>query len=126
MDNPIRVLVVDDDDDVRETLELVLETAGFQVSSACDGARALEQLRAATDAPVVLLDLRMPVMSGWDVIDTLRAEGKLDDIAIIICTSSPRDAPVGFEIVTKPVDLAVLTNVLRRAAERRGDARVEP
>lgn len=114
MREAIHVLVVDDDDDVRETLEIVLETAGFTVSTAPDGMQALERLRTSNAPHVVLLDLRMPVMSGWEVIEVLRAEGRLEQQGIIICTSSPQDAPEGFEVVAKPLTVRTVTAVIER------------
>lgn len=132
MADPVHVLVVDDDDDVRETLGLVLEAEGFRVSSAANGEQALEAIRRVPAAahggapgapsgdgqgyPVVLLDLRMPVMTGWDVIDELRREGRLEAIPILICTSSPEDSPAGFPIVPKPVQLPKLVAAIRAAA----------
>jgi CheY-like chemotaxis protein len=115
MAEPIHVLVVDDDDDVRETLKLVLEAEGFRVSAAANGQQALERLHHP-EQPVVLLDLRMPVMDGWEVVDVLRREGRLDSIPIVICTSSPRDAPAGFPIIPKPVRLDRLLAAIERAA----------
>jgi CheY-like chemotaxis protein len=119
MADPIQVLVVDDDDDVRETLEIVLELSGFGVSSASNGQEALERLHASARPPIVLLDLRMPMMSGWEVIDVLREEGRLADVPIIICTSSPSESPPGFDVVPKPVDLQLLDSTIRRAAHER-------
>jgi CheY-like chemotaxis protein len=111
----MHVLVVDDDDDVRETLELVLASEGFRVSVAGDGQQALDRLNDADPPDVVLLDLRMPVMTGWDVVDTLRAEGRLSRIPVVICTSSPEESPRDLPVVAKPVKLDVLLTALRRA-----------
>ena len=105
------VLVVDDDDDVREMLALVLEAEGFRVSCAWNGQLALQQL--SDFSGVVILDLRMPIMSGWDVIEALREDGRLPSIPIAICTSSPEDAPVGFPIIAKPVDLEEMLGIIR-------------
>ena len=105
------ILVVDDDDDVREMLSLVLEAEGFRVSSAWNGQLALQQL--ADFAGVVILDLRMPIMSGWEVIEALREDGRLRTIPIAICTSSPEDAPAGFPIIAKPVDLEQMLSIIR-------------
>jgi CheY-like chemotaxis protein len=111
----MHVLVVDDDDDVRETLELILESEGFRVSVASDGRQALERL-SGSDAPdVMLLDLRMPVMTGWDVVDALRQNGGAPRLPIVICTSSPDESPQGLPVVPKPVKLDALLATLRRA-----------
>ncbi len=115
MSEPIQVLVVDDDDDVREILSLVLEAEGFRVRTAWNGREALNEL-ARLDAGVMLLDLRMPIMSGWEVIEVLREEGRLRRIPIAICTSSPRDAPPGFPILPKPVDFDQMMGMIRDLA----------
>ena len=115
MTNRTAVLVVDDDDDVREMLSLVLEAEGFEVSTAWNGQLALEQL-GQFQSGVVLLDLRMPILSGWEVIEALRDDGRLRSIPIAICTSSPEDAPVGFPIVPKPVDLDQMLGIIRGLA----------
>lgn len=122
MAEPTQILVVDDDDDVRGMLELVLAHAGFGVAAVADGEQAIERLRASEPAPIVLLDLRMPVMNGWDVIDMLRAEGRLPHIPIIICTSSPSDAPEGFDIIRKPVRLETLVAAIRKVERSRAAA----
>ena len=108
------VLIVDDDDDVRGMLEIVLEAAGFAVSSASNGQEALERLGSSQPVPVVLLDLRMPIMNGWEMIEALRANGRLSDVPIIVCTSSPAESPPGFEVVAKPVNLETLTRAIKR------------
>jgi CheY-like chemotaxis protein len=113
---PIHVLVVDDDDDVRLTLELVLEADGFRVSVARNGVEALAEVDRIDQPAVMLLDLRMPVMSGWDVLDALRREGRLEKVPIIICTSAPEDAPEGFPVIPKPVDLDAMVRAIHRAA----------
>jgi two-component system OmpR family response regulator len=120
MSEPIQVLVVDDDDDVREMLSLVLEAEGFRVRTAWNGREALTEL-ARLPAGVMLLDLRMPIMTGWEVIDVLREEGRLRRIPIAICTSSPRDAPQGFPILPKPVDFDQMVGMIRDLASD-GDA----
>jgi CheY-like chemotaxis protein len=121
MPEPIHVIVVDDDQDVRETTELVLELRGFEVTSAENGAAALGHLAAleAQGAPrpwVMLLDLRMPVMDGWELIDTLRTDGSIARIPIVVCTSSPQDAPEGFPIIAKPIDIGELEATIRQSA----------
>jgi two-component system, response regulator, stage 0 sporulation protein F len=114
MSDPIRVMIVDDDDDLREMLVLVLESEGFHTCGAMNGVEALDALQGFTG--VVLLDLRMPVMSGWDVIEALRRQGRLGSVPIAICTSSPADAPDGFPILPKPIDLDQMTAIIRSLA----------
>lgn len=81
------VLNVDDDDDLRATLALLLEFEGFAVRCARDGAEAL---RAITEARplIVLLDLMMPVMNGWQFRAAMLADPSLADIPVIVITAA--------------------------------------
>ena len=110
----VHVLVVDDDDDVRETLALILESEGHRVSLAADGRAALARLDAGDMPDVMLLDLRMPVMTGWDVVEALRNDGRLQRLSVVICTSSPRESPPGLPVIAKPVHLPQLLTMLDR------------
>lgn len=102
--SPTRILLVDDDDDLRESLKLLLEMDGFEVTVACNGQEALALLRSGARPSVVLLDLRMPVMDGWQTLEVLGAEGWVPGLPVIVCTSAPRDAPAGFPVLPKPID----------------------
>jgi CheY-like chemotaxis protein len=68
-----KVLIVDDDADMRLTLKLALELAGYQVAEAANGRQALEQQRAAP-ADVVITDIFMPESDGFEAIDGLRRQ----------------------------------------------------
>jgi DNA-binding response OmpR family regulator len=77
------VLVVDDEPDIALICRLALSLAGFDVAEAGTGAGALTYL--ATETPdVVLLDLRLPDLSGWQVLDALREQGRLDALRVIL------------------------------------------
>ena len=81
-----RVLVIDDEPDLRLLARLVLEQAGFDVEEADDGDSGLDALEARpTD--IVLLDLRMPRMDGWTVLDKLRSTGRLNTLAVIVVSA---------------------------------------
>jgi CheY-like chemotaxis protein len=79
------VLVTDDDEDVRTLCQLQLELAGFRVSQAANGQEALD--RARSDRPdLILLDVMMPVMDGWECLAELKRDGKLRDIPVFVVT----------------------------------------
>jgi CheY-like chemotaxis protein len=77
------ILVVDDDDDFREALSEVLISAGYPVQRSKNGAEALE--RVGEELPgIILLDLKMPVLDGWGVIERLRADDKTRSVPVLI------------------------------------------
>jgi two-component system, chemotaxis family, chemotaxis protein CheY len=82
------VLVVDDDDDIREVLRDVLEVAGYGVREARSGLEALAELRRAPGVCVMLLDLMMPEVSGWDVRRRQLAEPELAGVPVIVLSGT--------------------------------------
>ncbi|WP_242340581.1 MULTISPECIES: response regulator [Anaeromyxobacter] len=80
------ILVVDDDDDFREALSEVLSEAGYPVQKAENGEIALQ--RVADEAPgIVLLDLKMPVLDGWGVMERMRGDAKSSAVPILILSA---------------------------------------
>jgi CheY-like chemotaxis protein len=103
------VLVVDDDRAIRESLGDVLSAEGYRVLFAENGAQALEVLRASRPT-VVLLDLMMPVMSGWEVLDEMQSTDDLSRIPVVVV--SAMCAPGAAAFIEKPVDLRRLLRVV--------------
>lgn len=100
------ILVVEDEKESRDTLKELLELEGYRVETAVNGREALDRLAAIGDQIcIVLLDLFMPVMDGWQVIDQLKADGRLDRTNIVIITSAAYRAPAGLPVFEKPLDL---------------------
>lgn len=77
------VLVVDDEPDIALICRLALSLAGFDVEERDTGEGALAYLADRTP-DVVLLDLRLPDLSGWEVLDRLRDDGRLDDLKVVL------------------------------------------
>jgi CheY-like chemotaxis protein len=85
---PAHILVVEDDADIRESIVEVLEDAGYRVSSAGDGRQALEVLEAASEKPrLILLDLMMPVMNGFQFRQEQLARDELAAIPVLVITA---------------------------------------
>ena len=80
------VLVVDDEPDIRLTLRFMLEGAGHTVVEAATGADALTRLRAERP-DLVLLDIRLPDMDGWDVMASIRSSVELSAVPILIMSA---------------------------------------
>jgi DNA-binding response OmpR family regulator len=97
-----RILVVDDNRSVVKALELVLKHAGFEVITAFDGPEALEKA-FAKKPDLVILDIEMPTMDGYEVCRQLRAARALEDLRIIMLTMKGRVANLGPQLNVKKV-----------------------
>jgi CheY-like chemotaxis protein len=111
------ILLVEDDDDFREGLADILRSEGYSVRCAPNGLEALEYLKNTEVAPsVILLDLMMPVMNGWDFRERMLAEAGLADIPVILLSAArdlPRTEPLqAAGALQKPVELAQLLEML--------------
>ena len=81
-----RVLVVDDEEGIRVLCRVNLELGGFEVLEAADGVEAVEKVR--TERPdLVFLDLMMPGMDGWQVLDALKSDASTAGIPVVILTA---------------------------------------
>ncbi|GAC1311782.1 MAG: hypothetical protein NVSMB12_00620 [Acidimicrobiales bacterium] len=116
---PHRVLLVDDEPDVRFLLQIQLRLAGFEVvGTAADGAEALEKCRESSPDAVVL-DLLMPTVNGFEAIGLLQAE--FPHVGIVAYTGVAGDfvrtemERLGVEVVLKAGDPVALENALRRS-----------
>lgn len=118
------ILVIDDDENLRDTISLLLENEGFRVSAAADGAAGFEEaIRGRPD--LVIVDLRMPGMSGVDVCRQLRAAGSGTPILVLSAVGDEIDKVLLLEIgaddyVVKPFGarelLARIRALLRRTS----------
>ena len=82
---PTRILVADDEPDIRNLVRMILEGEGYQVFLASNGAEALQ--KAEIELPdLILLDVVMPAKSGWEVCKTLKSQEKTKHIPVIICS----------------------------------------
>ena len=82
-----RILVVDDEPDILKMVKFRLEKEGYEVATAVDGQKALDSIKAERP-DLVFLDLRLPVMDGYEVCTTLKADENLKQIPIIFLTAS--------------------------------------
>ncbi len=108
-----KILVVDDESSMRFLLRMVFESEGFEVVEAHHGAAALERVKEE-EPDLVVTDLMMPVMSGRELIERLRADAKTAVIPILVLSSNP-DAEVtaadGF--LRKPFEIDALLDTAR-------------
>jgi two-component system response regulator CpxR len=110
-----RVLVVEDERDVRDVLVDVLKGEGYLVSFACDGQDALRQVFLRWPE-VILLDLMIPIMSGWQFLRVLSENRMLRTIPVIVVSAFECDTDVA-AVIPKPFEVeAVLESVHRLAS----------
>lgn len=124
-DKKRRVLIVEDDASIAIGLRINLESEGYRVTTADDGERGL--MLARKDTPdLIILDVMLPKLNGFEVLDTLRREGHKMPIIVLSAKSGEMDKVTGLELgaedyITKPFSLAELLARVR-AALRRGGA----
>ena len=118
-----KALVIEDDKNIAELLRLYLEKDGFEVAIAADGGKGL-QLATDEHPDVILLDIMLPVMDGWQVCREVRA---VSDVPIIMLTAKSEDADklMGFEsgaddYLTKPFNILELKARVRALLRRAG------
>ncbi|HEX9501400.1 MAG TPA: response regulator [Thermoanaerobaculia bacterium] len=115
---PVRVLVVDDDPSIRRMIMAALRRDGYTFSEAANGKEALDIMRQEPPS-VVVLDLMMPIVSGWDVLRERAAEPDLQSIPVIIVSAnrgpelaSAMDKGI-CAFLPKPFDITVLSSLVR-------------
>jgi CheY-like chemotaxis protein len=117
------VLIVDDDFRIRALMARLLETSGFTAVEAANGKEALELLRERRPC-VILLDLQMPIMDGWEFRRQQVADPAIADVPVI-CVTGYYDASdlfrrAGVRCFTKPVQLSALLNAIREICPSEG------
>jgi CheY-like chemotaxis protein len=120
-EGPHRVLVVEDHADSRELLAEFLEALGYDVDVAGNGVEALERLRGAPLPAAMLLDLMMPVMSGWELMRHVRADPSLCSLPVMVVSGAGDAHPLPEGIrgaMPKPVDLDALRTFLATTTRR--------
>ncbi len=108
---PPTVFIVEDDADTREMLGKFLELEGYHVEVATNGRHALERLNEGLEASVIVLDLMMPVMDGWQFRREQARDAALATIPVIVVSAAGRDRLERIDAsshMTKPLDLEEL------------------
>lgn len=110
-----KILIIDDDEAVRQSMKDVLEIKGYEVYTAADGKLAAELLGDLPANPcVILLDMMMPGMNGWEFLDFQRSAPKFSGIPVIVCSAFAATAKTvnADAIVPKPVELKTLVRAV--------------
>jgi CheY-like chemotaxis protein len=113
-----KILIVEDNSDVRRLYAIGLNRHGFEVKLAANGAEALERIHSGEKPDVILLDWLMPLMDGPEVLDRLDSELDVPSIPIIVISGQPAPEPLDGRIqswMTKPVSVDELVDEIRRS-----------
>jgi CheY-like chemotaxis protein len=116
-------LLVEDDSDVRESLALLLQACGYRTEVAENGQEALEKLRDGSPPCMVVTDLRMPVMDGWELRDEMKKDEGLADLPVVVVSANATteiDAERldAVACLQKPLNIKQLLGVLDRYCRR--------
>lgn len=121
-----RILIVDDEPNILLSLEFLMQHQGWETFVAQDGEAALEAL-AARKPDLVILDVMLPRMSGFDVCERIRADPSWRDVRVLMLTAKGRDAEVARGMragadayVTKPFSTKELVDHVRRLLGEKG------
>jgi CheY-like chemotaxis protein len=124
---PPHVLIVDDDALTREAIGLLLRSEGYAVTEAADGREAIRRLRSDGPHEVVLLDLMMPHMDGWQFLDARRRDPELSRSPVVLVTAvgdvhlAAVHALGADDALQKPVPPEALLDVVRRYGPTAGE-----
>ena len=112
------ILVVEDDEVIRESMREVFELEGFDVVTACNGREALEVVRSGERPCAVVLDLFMPVMDGWQFLAEIDRDRELADLPVtVVSAAGDRVSGIGRRrYLRKPVTGAILVAAVRASA----------
>ncbi|RKI53617.1 response regulator [Corallococcus sp. AB049A] len=108
------ILLIEDEEDIRDAVATLLEMEGYRVAQCVHGQDAWTWLQSHPRPGLVLLDLMMPVMDGQAFLARLSQERMLDGVPIIVLSGSPFHPPGAAAYLRKPVSVASLMEVVRR------------
>jgi CheY-like chemotaxis protein len=110
------ILIVEDDQDIRDILELTLKVEGYEVLTAINGAEAFKVLSDSPMPCLILLDLMMPVMDGWTFAQKIENDPSLADIPIVLVTAYSEKAKSvkrALRIIPKPINFDDLISTVK-------------
>jgi CheY-like chemotaxis protein len=112
-----QVVVVDDDHASRESLSALLQDYGYEVISVANGREALDYLADSAPPIVIILDLVMPVMDGWEFLERQSHDLALHDIPVVVLTGTPPQGALKAKaVLRKPVHFQDLVEIVERVS----------
>jgi CheY-like chemotaxis protein len=111
---PATVLVVEDDEDIRDAIGDILQEQGYDVALAENGEHALQVLGELARPCLLLVDLVMPKMDGWALMKALSKNDRLATIPVVVMSAMPKAQKLdGQRVVKKPIDLDMMLEIVR-------------
>ena len=110
------VLIVEDDEDLRDMMAQMLTIEGFQAATAANGREALEYLQHTSKPNLILLDLMMPVMDGWEFRRQQKADPAIAPVPVIVLSALDPSRAAGVDaaaFLKKPLDFDRLLELVR-------------
>ncbi|MEO5767817.1 MAG: response regulator [Polyangia bacterium] len=111
------ILLAEDDLEIRDAVQELLEEKGYDVIPARTGRQALDFLSLDPRSPpdLVILDLMMPIVTGWQVLETIQHDPALSKVPVVILTATSQDRPTGAAaFLRKPFQIEVLLETIQR------------
>ncbi len=110
------ILIVDDDAESREVLSELLAKEGYTVVCAENGRDALDYLSRSIPS-LIILDLMMPIMSGWEFRERQRADPRLNSLPVVVTSASGLAPEIDADaLIPKPIDFALLMSAVRNCS----------
>jgi len=111
-----KILIIEDEAEIRDSLCQLLEFEGYQSFGVSNGREALENLEKNHKPCLILLDLMMPVMDGWEFLNIIKGKPELSDIPVLVISALDKASEVKgvAGIIRKPFDISQLTKMVSR------------
>jgi CheY-like chemotaxis protein len=120
------ILLAEDNADIREALAEVLALEGYEVETAANGKEALERLEGDESPVLILLDLMMPIMSGWEFLDAQKENPRLEKHPVVVLSAVPATQSLDdlspletMDSLAKPIDITRLLQTVERYCDRK-------
>lgn len=113
-------MIVEDDELIMGAMKQVLETEGYKTILATDGQKALDALKKFSNPCLILLDMMLPIMNGWEFLEELKKNGGMMAAIPVVITSAAGNAAVATAVqqtqgyIKKPIDLDLLLTTVKK------------
>ncbi|MBC7537897.1 MAG: response regulator transcription factor [Bacteriovorax sp.] len=110
------ILVIEDNKEIQDSLKMALEVEGYYVFTADNGKEGLDKLEKIPTPCMILLDLMMPVMNGWEFVDAISKDLMLSTIPVVVVSAfgDKKGTPKTDGYIQKPIDLDALLNTVTK------------